>query len=498
MKLRNFLGLSFSALSIFGLSACGGGDDPVREVPPPVHEAPGPVTYSIAGTVSGLAPGASLVISDNAGDALTIDANGTYVVSGRVVFNGRYTITITSQPIGQTCSVAHYSGSGITADVGSVDVTCSADTYTVAGSVVGLANGQSLALSNNGNDALAVNADGSFTFATPVPYNGSYAVTVGTQPVGQTCTVSNGSASAVVANVATISVTCSINTFTISGTVTGLKVGNQITLNNNGADAVIVPADGSFSFKTPVALNSAYAVTVTTSPAGQNCDLVNDSATAVVSDVANVKVICWTRPLYAYVIGREGDSVLLFAIGVDGSLIPMNTPSISTYPFFSVDAISLDVSGRIVNVEVLEAGENGIVTDNLRYPIGPDGELTGINAVTDPLTIAYASIGSTFSGRFAYTAADGVVTQSTVGIGGVLTPLTPSNVPSGEGQFLVVDPTEHFLYVASGSDGTIWQYNIRPDGTLQPMNPPTVSVPGVYPINMVIVPGPVSAPVLGG
>ena len=205
MKLRNFLGLSFSALSILGLSACGGGDDPVREVPPPVHEAPGPVTYSIAGTVSGLAPGASLVISDNAGDALTIHANGTYVVSGRVVFNGSYTITITSQPIGQTCSVAHYSGSGITADVGAVDVTCSADTYTVAGSVVGLANGQSLALNNNGNDALAINADGSFTFATPVPYNGSYSITVGTQPVGQTCTVSNASASAVVANVATVS-----------------------------------------------------------------------------------------------------------------------------------------------------------------------------------------------------------------------------------------------------------------------------------------------------
>ena len=51
-----------------------------------------------------------------------------------------------------------------------------------------------------------VNADGSFSFATPIAYNGSYSVTVGTQPVGQECSVSNGSGSGISASVSNVSV----------------------------------------------------------------------------------------------------------------------------------------------------------------------------------------------------------------------------------------------------------------------------------------------------
>jgi IPTL-CTERM motif len=82
--------------------------------------------------------------------------------------------------------------------------------YTIGGSVSGLASGQSVVLQNNGGDNNTANANGAFTFATSINSGSAYAVTVLTQPTGQTCTVSNGSGTAT-ANVTNVSVTCTNN-----------------------------------------------------------------------------------------------------------------------------------------------------------------------------------------------------------------------------------------------------------------------------------------------
>jgi hypothetical protein len=89
---------------------------------------------------------------------------------------------------------------------------------TVGGTVTGLASGASLVLRNNGGNDLAMSANGSFTFSTPMASGGAYAVTVLHQPSSpsQTCTVANGTGMMGSANVTNIAVTC---TFTVSGTV---------------------------------------------------------------------------------------------------------------------------------------------------------------------------------------------------------------------------------------------------------------------------------------
>jgi hypothetical protein len=82
-------------------------------------------------------------------------------------------------------------------------------TYTIGGHVSGLA-GSGLVLQQNGGDDLAIDADGDFTFATPVDDGASYAVTVFAQPgdPAQTCTVENGSGTVEGANVDDVAVTC--------------------------------------------------------------------------------------------------------------------------------------------------------------------------------------------------------------------------------------------------------------------------------------------------
>src|ERR1019366_6981519 len=60
---------------------------------------------------------------------------------------------------------------------------------TIGGIVTGLLGGTTLSLANNGIDPITVTANGPFTFGS----GSTFSVTVVTQPLGQTCTVTGGS-----------------------------------------------------------------------------------------------------------------------------------------------------------------------------------------------------------------------------------------------------------------------------------------------------------------
>lgn len=79
--------------------------------------------------------------------------------------------------------------------------------YSVSGTVSGLDAGKDVVLRLNGANDLTVSANGGFTFAAALLNGASYAVTVGTHPDAQVCTVSNGSGTSS-SNVTDVSVTC--------------------------------------------------------------------------------------------------------------------------------------------------------------------------------------------------------------------------------------------------------------------------------------------------
>jgi Beta-propeller repeat len=81
-------------------------------------------------------------------------------------------------------------------------------TYTIGGTVSGLTSG-SLVLKNNDGDTLTVSANSTaFTFTTGLANSATYAVTVGTQPSGLTCSVTNGGGTVASANVINVVVAC--------------------------------------------------------------------------------------------------------------------------------------------------------------------------------------------------------------------------------------------------------------------------------------------------
>jgi Kelch motif/Galactose oxidase, central domain len=88
----------------------------------------GPVTpmYTIGGTVSGLAGGATLSLQNNGGDTLTVSANGIFTFATGSATGAAYAVTISAQPSGQTCAVSGGSGTVGTANIGNVAVSCTA------------------------------------------------------------------------------------------------------------------------------------------------------------------------------------------------------------------------------------------------------------------------------------------------------------------------------------------------------------------------------------
>ncbi|HEX6705303.1 MAG TPA: hypothetical protein VF169_11135 [Albitalea sp.] len=164
---------------------------------------------------------------------------------------------------------------------------------TVGGTVSGLTSGTAVTLQNNGSDTLVVASNGPFTFSQELSDGDAYSVAIIVQPAGATCLLANpsGTIDNNASKVTNVTVTCTA-TYLLGGTVSGLGSGESVTLQNNGADPVSVPSNGSFRFPTRVPTGSSYTVTVTASPANKTCKVTNEVGTVQGADVTNVTVTC--------------------------------------------------------------------------------------------------------------------------------------------------------------------------------------------------------------
>jgi hypothetical protein len=268
------------SLPLIALAACG------SPTPPSI------TTFTVGGTVSGLGSSASVVLLDNGGDALTVSANGAFTFKTALAGGAAYAVTVGTQPSGQTCTVSSGSGTVGTAIITSVVVSCAANAYTIGGTISGLGSSASVVLLDNGGDALTVSANGAFTFKTALASGAAYAVTVGTQPSGEACTVTSGSGTVETANVTSVVVSCTANAFSIGGTVSGLGTGASVVLLDNGGDALTVTVNGAFAFKTALPGGAAYAVTVGTQPTGETCTVTSGSGTVETANITGVVVTC--------------------------------------------------------------------------------------------------------------------------------------------------------------------------------------------------------------
>jgi hypothetical protein len=151
--------------------------------------------FTVGGTVSGLS-GSHLVLRNNGGDELTIDANGRFTFPSALPSGARYSVTIAAQPVnpGQQCSVSNGSGTVGNGNVTSIRVECRTVGFKVTVQVSHL-RAFGLVLQNNGSDDLAIASNGKHTFPSSLPPGAAYNVTVARQPFlpPQSCRVEHGS-----------------------------------------------------------------------------------------------------------------------------------------------------------------------------------------------------------------------------------------------------------------------------------------------------------------
>jgi N-acetylneuraminic acid mutarotase len=299
-----------AGISVVG---CGG---------PSKSSQPAASTYTISGTVAG-ASGAGLVLQNNGGSDLTVSANATsFSFATPVTSGGVYSVTVLTQPAGETCSVTNGNGTA-TANVTDVSVSC-APLYTIGGSITGL-TGPGLVLENNGGDNLTVNANAAtFTFATPIASGSAYKVEVLTQPVGENCVVSKGAGKAT-ANVTSVSIACS-QVYAVGGAVTGLHQAGLVLQDNAGDNLAVDAGATSFTFATSLPSGSAYSVTVLTQPAAENCTVTAGSGT-ISTDVLNANIVCvgeWAWTGGSKAVGLNSGQAGKY--GVLGTSAAGNTP----------------------------------------------------------------------------------------------------------------------------------------------------------------------------
>ncbi|GAA4817396.1 hypothetical protein GCM10011365_13050 [Marinicella pacifica] len=255
--------------------------------------------YSVGGNVSGLASGNDVVLQNNAGDDLSVLADGSFTFATLLDDESNYAVSVATQPSSpnQQCTVTQGTGTLAGANITDIQVNCVTDVHSIGGTVTGLANNNFVTLSMNaGDEYLVVNSNSAFTFLNPLADGSAYDVSVLSNPTtpNQSCTVINGSGTLQGADITDIEVNCTINQYVIGGYVNGLIPDNFMVLQNNLTDDLIIRNQGAFAFPTPLDDQQSYDVTIQTQPNDpiQSCELINESGSLTGSDVENVFVAC--------------------------------------------------------------------------------------------------------------------------------------------------------------------------------------------------------------
>jgi hypothetical protein len=304
-------------------------------------------SFSVGGTVSGLA-GSGLVLQINGGGDMAISADGAFTFAPSMTDGSPYAVSVSTQPgnLSQTCAVTDGGGVLDGADVADITVVCTTNTYTVGGTVSGLA-GNSLKLVLNNGDPQLIAANGSFAFPDALTDGTAYVVSVGTQPTtpNQTCTVQNASGTLAGANATDVTVTCTTNTYAVGGAVSGLA-GSGLTLQINGGETLPIASNGVFAFLTPITDGTAYIVTPIGQPTSldQVCTVGNGNGTMSGADVTNLQVTCVTNTylIGGSVSGLAGSGLVLTLNGTDN--VPVSANGGVLFPNAKADGSAYAVS----------------------------------------------------------------------------------------------------------------------------------------------------------
>jgi hypothetical protein len=271
--------------------------------------------------------------------------------------------------------------------------------------------GDSITLQNNGGDDLIISTDGAFNFSSILLNNAPYAVTVKTNPTmpNQTCLVSGGNSGQndgtgqiAGSNYTDIVVTCSINQYSVGGTLSGL-INGTLTLQNNTANDLQLSSNGAFEFTTELDDLSSYVVTLinNTSDPQQSCILSggnsgqNDGAGSLVGADVLISVDCNTPLTTVDNIYTAFEDITLLANDADGSVTGVNDDGVLVNDS-DLDGDTLMVVAPGIYAATGLGGQVTLAIDGT-FSYVPPADISGQDVLTFDVTDGIHTVGSSLT-----------------------------------------------------------------------------------------------------
>lgn len=430
--------------------------------PPPAAEA----KYTVGGSVSGLL-GSGLVLQLAGSADVAVAADGAFVFTEKRATGTSYAVSVKQQPANpaQTCSVNNAAGTIGDANIANVAVICATTSQKVSVIVTNLDSAGGLVLQNNSGDDLAVNANGTFSFITPVAVGADYGVTVKTQPNAlQVCIAKQAFGTVNTGALTPVTVSCSApgaDRFAF----TANEGGNNMTRFAVAADGQLSGAAAFGAGDTPqhVAVHPEGKSVYVANIRGNTVSQYSIAADGTLTRLPEVGASVGTGPLF---VGIEPKGQFAYVIG-DGFIHR-----------FGIDA----TTGALVNGAVFPGAQNTrkmSFDPDGRFAFAPNNGTIGVyrldpttgdptqvpGSVAQPLA---QDIAVDPTGRFIY-----VDSVSSSGGAGTLSayafdattgvPTLIGSVPTGVTPFsLTIDPAGRFVYVVNRNSNSVSAYAIDP------------------------------------
>jgi hypothetical protein len=220
-------------------------------------------TYTISVAVSGLS--GTLVVEDSLASSLTFTKSGTKAFSKAYASGSAYSVTIETQPAGQTCTLGSNASGTITSNI-TVDATCvSSSGSTLSVSVSGLSG--TVVLQDDQGATLTFTSNKTQTFSNTYASGATYTVSVTSQPADQSCIPTYSTAT--INSNTTIMATCATGATRALGTVSNAtSIACQGSIKNGVCQQVTVSCPG---------VPDLYAYVKTNTPTGTSLGTVTYS-----------------------------------------------------------------------------------------------------------------------------------------------------------------------------------------------------------------------------
>lgn len=459
----NLASMSRAALAgavILSLAACGGGGgDSGDSGSPNPNPNPGPTNFTIGGSVSGLST-SGLVLA-NGSDTVNVASGGTsFNFANQVVGGGSYSVTIKTQPPGQTCSLSNGSGTVGSANVTNIAVSCRNYVAYIANNNIASLGEFSIspttsALSHVASGAVAA---GVKPRDVAVSADGKFAYVVNSDPSSN-----------------------SVSEYSIAADGSLTAIGSIDT--DSRPVSIALTSDGKYAYVTNLDSNVVRLYTI-----GTDGKLSSNAAMArAVTGAAPSSITISPSGQFAYVTNFGGSTISQFKINADGTLTGLTTVQ-SNGVFVGPRAMAFTPDGHFAYVT--NASQNSSTISE--FSVGADGLLTLLRTSLPQAGAFPNAIKVSPNGKAVYVAnfndTSGALSLFSIGSDGKLSPLAgqPTVTSAAGPQAMAFTPDGSRLFVtnsgavSSSGNGVVTEFTVNADGTLtnkQALEVDSVAVP---------------------